>query len=938
MTAPYSSTDILAHNQMALTELGRAIRLRPDRFSLILAHCNYSRLRNLVTESLKRTAAAIELVLPESIGTLRQAIAAHAPATLPPVLVVSGLEGVQAVGDVIKAANLGRDELRKSFSFPLVLWVNDDILQLINRHAPDLKSIATAPIAFTYPSGEVVYSLHQGANELFATMLSLGDESSYPESAPRYQRGSALRTELDFALAEIAQNPGALDGALQASLSFLKGRDAFSRGDMVLARYQFEVSLEYWESITIERTVAGRPPISGGAAISWQGDSGQVVSGSATPGEIGKPLSHAGLMPPPPTPQEKQAVLLFYLGATWRSLAALQRVVYTESLHQAEDYFRRCLEVFRAGARWQLLGRFIHALAEVYEKLDRWTDLEATAQEGITLHRGDPVRLARDYGYLAEVALADGHPQTAKQQAERALEVLKVADALQPGQGLAAAFDLAVADQFQKSWYLFLLARVEIALGHPDLAIDLLELARYQAQPKHDLVLYRRILATLRRQYYEQKAYRAAFHVKLEQRQVETRFRLRAFVGAGQIQPYESALALVPGGPTQALLATEIQSSGRQTDVDVLTNRLEQPRFPLVIIHGPSGVGKSSILYAGLVPALGRSFPQGRSTLPVLVKNYRDWPDVVNQALEVALLQQQGAVPDETIFLAPPISPTALLDRIQQLVTEHYQQVVLLFDQFEEFFVDAADMNQRREFYQFFTDCLNAPFVKVLLALREDYLHYLLEIERNFDLDIINNDILTRDNRYYLGNFQVDDARILIRRLTLEATYHLEKPLIERLVEDLSTELGEVRPIELQVVGAQLQRDRIHTLADYQKLGSRPKEKLVQRFLDNVVSDCGPENAPLANVVLYLLTDEDRDNRLYRPQKTREELEEELDLMALDYTLDQLDLVLEILVGSGLMFMLPDAPTDRYQLVHDYLVSYVRQEHTPDLVKHLRTA
>ena len=55
--------------------------------------------------------------------------------------------------------------------------------------------------------------------------------------------------------------------------------------------------------------------------------------------------------------------------------------------------------------------------------------------------------------------------------------------------------------------------------------------------------------------------------------------------------------------------------------------------------------------------------------------------------------------------------------------------------------------------------------------------------------------------------------------------------------------------------------------------------------------------------------------------------------MQVSYDLDRLDLVLEILVGSGLLFMIPDAPTDRYQLVHDYLVSYVRQEKLADLIK-----
>ena len=577
------------------------------------------------------------------------------------------------------------------------------------------------------------------------------------------------------------------------------------------------------------------------------------------------------------------------------------------------------------------MGRFIHALAEVYEKLEDWPALAATAQEGIRLHRGDPVRLARDYGYLAEVALASGDAQLAKQQAEQALHILKVADTLQSGQGLSRAFDLAVADQFQKSWYLYLLAQVEIALGESESAISLLRVALDQAHPKKDLVLYRRILATLRQQYYSQKDYLAAFHVKLKQRQVETRLRLRAFIGAGQIQPYESLLPGVLDGSTQALLATEIRASGRQEDVDALTRRLEQPRYPLVVIHGPSGVGKSSILFAGLVPALWHSFPEGRSTLPVLVKSYRDWPEAINQALEVSLQHQQGRVPDETILLVPPVSPQGLFERLQSLVAENFLQVVLVFDQFEEFFIEATDIDQRFEFYQFLTDCLNAPFIKVVLALREDYLHYLLEVERGFDLDILNNDILTRDNRYYLGNFQADDARLLINRLTNEASFPLEPELVEQLVADLSTELGEVRPIELQVVGAQLQRDHIQTLAQYQNLGHHPKEHLVQKFLDNVVQDCGPENISLAHLVLYLLTDEDRDNRLYRPQKTQEALEEELDLRGVTYGLDQLDLVLEILVGSGLVFMIPDAPSDRYQLVHDYLVSYVRQEHIPEL-------
>ncbi|NJN21438.1 MAG: hypothetical protein HC812_09940 [Leptolyngbya sp. RL_3_1] len=178
----------------------------------------------------------------------------------------------------------------------------------------------------------------------------------------------------------------------------------------------------------------------------------------------------------------------------------------------------------------------------------------------------------------------------------------------------------------------------------------------------------------------------------------------------------------------------------------------------------------------------------------------------------------------------------------------------------------------------------------------------------------------------------------MIRRLTAAAQSPLEEALVQRLVADLAAQTGDVRPIELQVVGAQLQREDIDTLDKYEYLGDSPKETLVQRFLAYVVKDCGPPNERLAWVVLYLLTDEDREHRLYRPFRTREDLEYELSLLKMPFEGPQLDLVLSILVGSGLVFEVPEEPEDRYQLVHDYLVSYVRQEQTPELMAELTAA
>ncbi len=53
------------------------------------------------------------------------------------------------------------------------------------------------------------------------------------------------------------------------------------------------------------------------------------------------------------------------------------------------------------------------------------------------------------------------------------------------------------------------------------------------------------------------------------------------------------------------------------------------------------------------------------------------------------------------------------------------------------------------------------------------------------------------------------------------------------------------------------------------------------------------------------------------------------------HDLDKLDLVLEVLVGSGLVFLFPETPLDRYQLVHDYLVSFIQQQYKTGLVEEL---
>ncbi|MEO1590539.1 MAG: AAA family ATPase, partial [Cyanobacteria bacterium J06632_22] len=921
------SSLILNHNQAALDNLQRALNLGQGQFSLIIARVNYHRLQQILLHALARTQSFQGVALTASVTSLRDVLIQDT-VSVPQAIMVTGFDQVQKLDLLFKAANLGRDEFPKTFPCPVVLWMSDPALQQFNQKAPDFKSFAAAPIQFDYPVAELTRSLHAAANALFQDILDGTDDPigttvlHLPPVQPALR--SLVEHELPFALADLERYQATLDPDLWASLQFLKGREAHNPGEMEQARDCYEQSLTHW-LVTESDDV-------------------------------------------PETTQDKQAVLLFHLGLWWRSYAVLQRVIYRSACEQARVYFEETLANFRQQQRPDRTARFIHALAEVLQKLGDWSALEAVAQEGVQLHQGDLVRLARDYGYLAEVSIAreawaaaETFAAQALDQSQRAVKIVtRQRPDLPPGDvsvDSVSPQSVLISLRYHQGWYHFLLGQARLHQGNIAAALEDLNNARQQTGPSYDLPLFRKILATLQSLYFLQKDYLQAFALKLEQRRVENLFGLRAFIGASPIQPYHQTPYLEE--PDLAILSAEIRASGRQQAVDSLVNRLLQPRYPLIVIHGQSGVGKSSILSAGLLPTLMQTTHEGRITVPILVNNFRDWETQIQKSLvKTLVIHPQLTVRDplqyslkaadssttdlglslpalppaqEAGLDSPMASPEALLELFRQQ-TEAYRQVVLVFDQFEEFFFERPELCDRTLFYRFLKTCLDEPYIKVVLSLREDYLHYLLEWDRYADLDVINNDILSKDVRYYLGNFSPQNAETLIRQLTESAQFYLDDDLITALVQDLAAEQGEIRPIELQVVGAELQREGITTLSQYQQLGSEPKEQLVQNFLAQVIHDCGPENQTLAQAVLYLLSDD----ASTRPLKTHQELEESLALAGIMPDPSQLRLVLQILVGSGMIFELPEVSGVRYQLVHDYLVDLIQKQDMPGLIAALQ--
>lgn len=902
-------------NQHTLQRLIRAIALSEGQFALILVRCNYGRLREQMLENIRSTTKEInirEIVLNPSTTSLHSTIISELsldnPAvltdTLPSAVMVFGIESINDLENLLTGINQARDIYAATFPFPVVLWLQDEVASLLSKLAPDFKSWAATTIKFEMAKADLIALISQEEESLFDKVLEAGAETFLSNAFLDLDPKSQHRHEIESARNDLLRLYGVkLTPGLEASLEFVLGRDKYANDQINGALANYQRSLALWQQEA--RRIA-----------EWENNSSL-------------PLSCP--QPMPPSSLLKQAIVLFHLGLCYHRMADLYQNTSSYCEH-ALSWFKQCLELLEEVQREDLVAKFILPACEMLQRLQAWDDLKELAQKSLHLHKtyGTPAQVAQNYGFLANVAASESNWVLAHELANTALSISE--------EVTQVSLRDALRRRRQESWYLLLLARTQRHLGECEEAINNLEWARVVCELQHQPLLYLEILEELRSLYFfECHNYTEAFKLKQEKIKIEHQYGFRAFIGASQLQPQRPRINPVlephkiPFIPEE--IAQEISASGRQQDVNRLIERIARADYKLTVIYGPSGVGKSSILKAGLVPALKGKVIGERIPIPIVLSVYTDWITILSNSINQALAYTGISVNIDS-------TPTIILERIR-LACERNYTIVIILDQFEEFFFVSNPPTQRIEFYKFFSECLNISYVKIILSLREDYLHHLLEFERLsqknstglYDLGVINKNILDKDIRYYLGKFSSRDAKAIIHSLTQRSHYELSEELINRLVQDLTGELDEVHPIELQIVGAQLQIENITTLAEYKLCGG--SAKLVERWLGEVIKDCGQENEELSWKLLFELTDE----KGTRPLKNKADLAAAL---VNNYDIDTIssfdkvgELILEILVGSGLVLRVREELGDRYQLVHDYLVEPIRQKNNYGMLAEL---
>jgi formylglycine-generating enzyme required for sulfatase activity len=237
---------------------------------------------------------------------------------------------------------------------------------------------------------------------------------------------------------------------------------------------------------------------------------------------------------------------------------------------------------------------------------------------------------------------------------------------------------------------------------------------------------------------------------------------------------------------------------GREAEIQGLLRHLRHHNSLFVI--GPSGSGKSSLVFAGLVPKLHERQPG-----QWLVRSMRPGSDPMWSLREA--LDGSPASASPTVKAYRELVASALAQHPPVL------RLLLVVDQFEELFTQAEKPQQ-------------AAFITALKSLQGvETCTLLLAMRADFYPDLMNSDLWPVDvgQRLEIAPLRGGALRQAIQQPAADVGVHLEASLLERLLADAADEPGVLPLVQetMVLLWGDMQR-RLLPLSAYERLGGAP--------------------------------------------------------------------------------------------------------------------
>ncbi|MCL4301278.1 MAG: hypothetical protein KJ077_36590 [Anaerolineae bacterium] len=265
---------------------------------------------------------------------------------------------------------------------------------------------------------------------------------------------------------------------------------------------------------------------------------------------------------------------------------------------------------------------------------------------------------------------------------------------------------------------------------------------------------------------------------------------------------------------------------GREHLTAKLVSYLQERRFLAVI--GASGSGKSSVVRAGLIPALSREQPLADGTFPP-EDSFR-WPVHIIaptahplEALATSLTRDSESVTATATLMDDLKTDARSLHlyavKLLQRTAPKSTKLFLLVDQFEELFTLCRDETERRTFIDNLLTAAglsssgtnDGPTI-VVITLRADFYHHCAQY----------NTLREALARYqeYIGPMSADELRQAIEHPAQRSGYEFEPSLVDLLLREVGDEPGTLPLLSHALLETwQRRRGRTLTFAGYHESG-----------------------------------------------------------------------------------------------------------------------
>jgi WD40 repeat protein/KaiC/GvpD/RAD55 family RecA-like ATPase len=305
---------------------------------------------------------------------------------------------------------------------------------------------------------------------------------------------------------------------------------------------------------------------------------------------------------------------------------------------------------------------------------------------------------------------------------------------------------------------------------------------------------------------------------------------------------------------------------GRSAFTPMLVEAVQQQS--LVAVIGPSGSGKSSVVFAGLIPLLrseqkwrivtfrpgDRPFRNLAAKLVPLLETHRSETDQLLEINKQTIALRQGDL--------------ALRDVVTRILEKNFgDRFLLVVDQFEELYTLCRDARERLLFLDSLLEAVErTPNFTLVLTLRADFLGQALSY-RPFGDALQYADLkLSPMNR--------EELQAAVEQPATMLGVTIESGLTERIIDAVSAEPGDLPLLEfaLNQLWAK-QRDAQLTHAAYEEIGG--VEAALSRYAEEVYGRLNEEEKERARRIFIQLVRPGEGTQDTRRLATRTEVGEE---------------------------------------------------------------